>query len=457
MKRHDKPLSTFRRGEIPVSSGVPRFAASAGFIIATLILSWISWGLWQTSFVAAKDVPALDLVYTPPEVKRTPIGVIGNEGETVVMEAAKEVPRLELRWQQQAPTRYAHVTLEVSCENVVMGPNPWQAARIILLWFDGHGKMVEGHLPLWSGYGDETRRTKDVMVPLLREGTLPCLIVENRAASGIFKIHSVSIQPAELRPGFAWMLGGVLLSWVVLIGFAVRRWVVKESVALPRIALTAALWVGFAWVSSFPGPWIPWHPLGKPFEVKHLSGVEISKPKPEPVAPVPAPVVPAPAAAAPAAQAPPVVAEAPPVVATPSVAEAKPPAPKTDVAVTQAPPSVDPVPPERLGGGPVRWFLNHMPGLKRLMHLIAFAGLAAMMAFLTGSGRAAWPAFSLGILSEFFQWAFGFGFDRGDVLDLIFDAVAILAGLVMWKWMRRMFAKRRESEVVTLQSPASNT
>ena len=93
MKRRDKPVSTFRRGEIPVSSGVRRFAASAGFVIATLVLTWISWALWQSSFVAAKDIPALDLTYTPPEVKRTPIGVIGKEGDTVAMEAAaKEVP-----------------------------------------------------------------------------------------------------------------------------------------------------------------------------------------------------------------------------------------------------------------------------------------------------------------------------------------------------------------------------
>lgn len=447
MKRRDKPLSTFRPGEIPVSSGVRRFAASAGFLIATLILAAISWLLWQSSFVAAKEVPAVDLRYTPAGVTRTPTGVIGKEGETVVMEAAAEVPRIELRWVQHPPARYAHVSLEVSAQGVVMGRNSWESARIFLMWFDANGKLVEGHLPLWSGHGDQGRQTKDMMVPLSRDGTLPRVILENRGSAGVFKIHSFSMQPAELRPGLPWMLGLLLLAWLGLISFALRRWVVKEGAALPRIAIAAALWVGFAWVSSFPGPWIPWHPLGKPFAVKHLDGAQIIKPQPKPPTPSPAPANPSPAA------------EAPPTVeaAARPVARTLPPAPSPPAIAVEASGLAEQGPPERLGGGPVRWFLNHLPGLKRPIHLLAFAALTTVIALLTGSIRAGWPAFALGILSEFSQWAFGFGFDGGDLVDLAFDAVAVLAGLAMWRWLRRLFVKRREPEVAALQSPASNT
>ena len=442
MKGRDKPVSTFRRGEIPVSSGVRRFAASAGFILATLILAALSWALWQSSFVAAKGVPAMDLRYTPPEVRRTAAGVIGKEGDSAVLRAAGEVPRMELRWVQPPPARYAHVSLEVSVKGVVVGRYPWEDARIFLMWFDAHGKRADGHLPLWSGFGDQERQTKDVMVPLARDGTLPCVVLENRGTAGTFTIHAFSIQPAELRPGFAWMLGLLLLSWLGLTGCAVRRWVAKEGAGLPRIAIAAALWVGFAWVSSFPGPWIPWHPLGKPFPVKHLPGAEILKPRPQPV-----PAAPPPASS----PAPPPTADKAP----PPVVPAEPPAAAPAPAV-EASGSAEQGPPERLGGGPVRWFLNHLPGLKRPIHLLAFAGLTTLIALLTGSVRAGWPAFALGILSEFSQWAFGFGFDGGDVLDLLFDAAAVLAGLAMWQWARRSFLERREAETVAIQSPASN-
>ena len=445
MKRRDKLLSTFRGGEISVSSGVPRFAANCGFVFATLILAGISWALWQSSFVAAEGVPALDLGYTPREVVRTPTGVIEEKKDSVRMTAAREVPRIELRWAQAPPARYAHVVVDVSCQGVVMGKNPWESARIFLMWYDGKGKLVEGHLPLWSGYHDQPRQSRDMMVPLARDGTLPRIIIENRGRAGVFQIHSLSVQPAELRPGFAWMLAAVLLAWAGLIGFATRRWVAKAGTPVPRIALTAVLWVGFAWISSFPGPWIPWHPLGKPFSVAHLSGATVIKPAPKPVE--------APAATGPASTP---VPGSPPVATAPKDVPASPVAPAAPPVGVQASGSVDTGPPERLGGGPVRWFLNHLPELKRVVHLLAFAGLAALMAFLTGSWRAAWPAFALGVLSEFSQWAFGFGFDRGDVIDLVFDAIAVLAGLAVWRWTRRLFAKRREPEAVGIQSPASN-
>ncbi|WP_205760848.1 hypothetical protein [Luteolibacter luteus] len=475
IRGRDKPVSTFPGGEIPVSSGVRRFAASAGFTLATLILATLSWALWQSSFVAAKGVPAVDLHYTPREVSRTPVGVLREEGETAVLEAAKEVPRIELRWIKPPPARYAHVSLDVSAQGVVVGNHPWEDARIFLMWFDHQGKMAEGYLPLWSGSGDQGRQTKDVMLPLARDGTLPWLIIENRGSAGVFKVHSFSMQPAELRPGLGWMLALLLLSWLGLIGFALRRWVVKTPVALPRIAIAAALWVGFAWVSSFPGPWIPWHPLGKPFPVKHLDGSTIPVPAPKPVpppapepalppvaeAPAPAPV-PVPAEAPPAVATIPAPAEAPPTVAaTPEPAEAAAPPPASpstpETPVAEASGSTRQAKPARLGGGPVRWFLNHLPGLKRPIHLLAFAGLTTLIALLTGSSRAGWPAFALGILSEFSQWAYGFGSDGGDIIDLAFDGAAVLAGIAVWHWFSKLLAKwQREPEAPVLPSPASD-
>ena len=95
-----------------------------------------------------------------------------------------------------------------------------------------------------------------------------------------------------------------------------------------------------------------------------------------------------------------------------------------------------------MGGGPVRWVLNNLAAFKRPIHLIVFSLLSAALAMLTGSGRAIWPAWMLGALSEFSQWAFGFGFDPIDILDLMLDAVAVLAGVAIWQWVTRLRQKR---------------
>jgi hypothetical protein len=114
-------------------------------------------------------------------------------------------------------------------------------------------------------------------------------------------------------------------------------------------------------------------------------------------------------------------------------------------------------PPERLGGGLIRWFLNTLPDLKRPIHLIAFAGLTSLLCMLAGSARAAWVALALGGISEFCQWAFGFGFDWGDVVDLAFDTTAVLLGILLWRWVGARWKKLPLAAKFRVQSPASNT
>ena len=97
----------------------------------------------------------------------------------------------------------------------------------------------------------------------------------------------------------------------------------------------------------------------------------------------------------------------------------------------------------------MRWFFNHLSYLKRPLHLLAFAGLSGLLALLTRSRRALWPAIILGGVSELCQWSFGFGFDGSDVLDLVVDTIAAFIGLGLWRVALRLWARlplaRRQS------------
>jgi hypothetical protein len=409
--------------QFPLPSGVPRPAAISGYLLALFALCALTWALWQWRFIPVAGSPALTLEYTPEGVTRTPTGPVVMDGKTLTLSAGGEIPRVEYRWTETPPARYAHIAMEVSCRGIEVGKMPWDDGRVVLGWKDGAGMTVAGHLPLWSARGNHPLQFRDMVVPLGRNGTLPRISIENRGSAGEFTVQSFQVQPVEQRPGIPIAVGGILLGWLALSFFGMKQWVAEARVPGLRIALAAALWVGFAWVSCFPGPWIPFRPVGQHFPI--------------PAVPPPAETKPAPAPPVPTMSAP--VAEARPPIATP-VASA--PAPAVPVAT-----------PERLEGGLFRWFLNQLPYLKRPIHFVAFAVLTTLLALLTGNWRAIWPALTLAAFSEFCQWAFGFGFEWGDVLDLALDSAAVFAGILVWGRAVRLKGKAQASGPERVQAP----
>ena len=133
----------------------------------------------------------------------------------------------------------------------------------------------------------------------------------------------------------------------------------------------------------------------------------------------------------------------PPPVASAAV-DTSPPAPPAPVAV--APVATAPVvperPPETLSGSAMREVLANLTFVKPYLHFLAFCGIYLALVFLTKSQHSAWLAGIMGILSELCEWAYGFGFDRGDVMDLILDAASIFIGMLIWrgvvKWLPRV-------------------
>lgn len=403
---------------------MPRPAAAAcGYLLALLALCACTWALWQWRFIPAAESPALTLNHTPEGIARLSSGPVQRQGDALLLPAGGEIPQVEYSWTQAPATRHAHVALKVSCRGVEVGKMGWDDARVILIWLDSSGKMVQGHLPLWSGRGDRPNYYRDMVVPLARAGTLPKLILENRGSSGDFTIESIQVQAVNYRPGFLWMTVSLVAGWLGVIAWGLRRWVAEKPVGSLRVLAAGVVWAGFAWAYCLPGPWIPYPPMGTPYPIE-----AVAAPPPPPPAPAPKPASPAPLAQGnPAPVVPPAPTPAPPPIAA---AIAKPAIP------------AEPVSPERLDGGMARWLFNQLPYLKRPLHLLAFTGLSALLALLTGSRRAVWPAIILGGISEFCQWSFGFGFDGSDVLDLALDTVAAFAGLILWRASLSLWAKR---------------
>lgn len=446
----------------PFAPGVPRPAAICSFVFAALILSALTWTVWQYRFIAAPGVPAMDLTYLPPEVSKETVGVVEENGGSLRMTAAEEVPRILLKWTRPPAADYAHFSVSASLENLKRGGMPWEDGRVMLVWMDATGNPAKGHLPLWAGHGGRPYDPSDMIVPLERAGTFPCFIIENRAKSGSFVLTSMVVQPLQQRPWVPATAVLLICGWTGLIWSGLRAMCHAHPVKWPRYACAAALWVAAAWFSSLPGPFVPWRPV---FQAFPISPIPPPQAKAEPP-PTPAPVVvessapehqavPAPAPLPEAAVTPPaLIAEdaAPMADATPpeatapaAAAQEAAPSPFAQEPAPSAQPSEPPVkrPAERMRGGFTSWIFGTVPMLKRPIHVLGFTALTFLFCLLAGNARAAWVALALGGLTEFMQWAYGFGFDAGDVADLVFDTLAVIAGVIAWRWSGRIRARLR--------------
>jgi hypothetical protein len=423
---------------------VPRLAAICGYLFAFTLLSALTWLVWQYRYEPLQDQPALTLGHTPKEVMRVPFGKMESAGEAgaVLFKAAPDWPRIEFRWREQPRGKYAHIRFKATCEGVEAGRYSWDDACITLIWIDATGKMAPDFLSLWSAKGD-VQISRDMVVPLARHGTLPKIIITNRGRAGEFTLHSFSMQMVAYRPGIFAAIGLLVAAWLAWGAWGIRRWVVGTAANPLKLTAAAALWVAFGWFSSLPGPWIPWQSIGEPYPIEVVrSPAEAPKVIPTPTPPT----VPTPA---PKPTAPPANGNPPSNPAPSPLATAPAPVPDPAPAPPPTPPAPQPLPaaqegaPEGIGGGPIRWLLAHLPAVKKVAHLVGFALLTVLLGLLTGSRRAVWPALALAALSEFCQWAFGFGFGWDDVLDLVLDTGAVLGGIAVWHWFVRCLQKRK--------------
>jgi hypothetical protein len=402
-------------------SRVRRFLSACGYLFVVLVLGAVSRELWQHRFIPAAGQLPLVLGYIPPGVAEVVSGAVdlpAGRGGAMGLTAAEKPPQVMFQWFTEPSAPYAYIAVEAGCEGVVQGLNYWDDARVTVTWVDRTNKRLPDFLPVWSARNTHEVKFREVILPMTRKGGLPRVGVENLGYAGHMTLKSLTVQPVVERPWFRWAAAGLVLIWMGTLYAGLRRWVARE-IAAWRIVAAAAVCVIFTWYAAFPGPWMPLQPLQERFAITPLAPPEAPPAKPVPAAPGPE------------------IAETP----APTPAPVPPPPVAKPVEIPAFPAEVK-GPPEKLSGSTVRAFVTDLPFLKIYVHFFAFAGLAAALAFLTGTRRAAYVAGALGFLSEFCEWAFGFGVDWGDAQDLVMDATAVLAGMIFWKLASKWLVKR---------------
>ncbi|MDB6080650.1 MAG: hypothetical protein JWO82_4397 [Akkermansiaceae bacterium] len=394
-------------------------------------LSLTSRALWLHRFEAVPGVQPLVLNHHPEEVAELVRGAVElpkKSGEGLGLTAGAVPAQVVYQWQGLPSSEYVSIATEVGCEGLELGRQyDWQDGRIFVIWVDEKGGLLKDFLSIWSGRGDRKMRVHDVILPIRRQGGLPKLVIENLGSSGHMTVKFLTVQPVRERAGVRWAGAGVLVAWLGVLSWGGRRWIVRgRAISFWRVVAAAGLCIGFTWYAAFPGPWVPLRPLLGRFAV-----VPVAIPEP-PVAPAPSP---GPLAAGGGKEGSQEKAAEPGRPEAGAAVVAKAPEPPAFPAEAKGPPA-------KLAGGALRSFMYYLPGLKIWVHFLVFAGMAAVLAFLTGSRRAAYVAGALGFVSEFCEWGYGFGVDWGDAGDLAMDAAAVLVGLIFWKYASRWLARR---------------
>ena len=293
--------------------------------------------------------------------------------------------------------KFLHLRLKLRADALLPGKQIWEDGRLMIEWHrpDGEGMKIEA---IGSIRGDEMNEDNFV-VSAAKGGAVPVLRLENLGISGAFELHEFELsevrETAWWRYG-RWILAAAWLAW----GVALVRSIQKTS--LFRAMGAAAVFVTMGALAVVPGPWKVQRPFGDAFAIRE---------------------VPQSAAARTRVQSPTDVTV------------------QTDPTKLAAKPSTTPAfaaPQQALGKIPVQGGLllkakHYLEPLRPLLHALLIMMPTLAMVWLAGWRSALVLAVLLSIAIELAQIAFGYGFDRVDVADLLHDAFGIAAAMALAK------------------------
>lgn len=307
----------------------------------------------------------------------------------------------------------AHIRFGGEAKDIVPGVENWQDGRVMVIWRDAKGRILQAHYGLLGAQG--SGRFEREFLAVLNQPGQTSLFLQHAGKSGEFVIDRLEVSPVSLRGWVPWAIAGLLLAIAVWWAVLFRALTGKSGLIRPLGASCLAL--GAVWTIVLPGPWEPLRPLGGPFVIEHGTGTS----------------------GAPAT---------PPAVGAPA-----PPPPETGAgmpALANPGESVHLPVPAALGDG---WFWATYHWMKHkaraLMHMGAFAGLTLAFLGILGSHRGWIPVAILGIASEAMQTLFGFGFEWEDAGDLSVNTLGIAIGLLVALWWKRRRAGRKNARAVT--------
>lgn len=294
--------------------------------------------------------------------------------------------------------KFLHLRLRLRADALLPGKQIWEDGRLLIEWHrpGGDGLKIEA---IGSVRGDGAGKTDDFVVAAARGGAVPVLRLEHLGRSGAFELQELELR--EVRESVWWRYGRWILAaaWIAWASALVRS---IQKISLPRALGVAAVFVTMGALAVVPGPWKIQRPFGDAFVIKEIPQSTNARVQPQVQAEGTRQIDPAKPAAKPSTA---------PAFAGPEKALGKIP----------------------VQGGLLLKAKYYLAPLRPLLHALLIMMPTLAMAWLAGWRPALVLAVILSIAIELGQIAFGYGFDRVDVADLINDAVGIAAAMAMAK------------------------
>jgi hypothetical protein len=293
--------------------------------------------------------------------------------------------------------KFLHLRLKLRADALLPGKQVWEDGRLLIEWHrpGGEGMKIEA---IGSVRGDEIKEDNFV-VEAAKGGAVPILRLEHLGRSGAFELQEFELR--EVRETVWWRYGRWLLAaaWLAWACALVRS---IQKISLPRALGASAVFVTMGALAVVPGPWRIQRPFGDAFVIKEIPRSANARVQPQVQAEAARQIDPAKSATKPSTA---------PAFAGPQQALGK-------------------IPEQ---GGLLLKAKFYLAPLRPLLHALLIMMPTLAMAWLAGWRPALVLAVMLSIAIELGQIAFGYGFDRVDVLDLLNDAIGIAAAMAVAK------------------------
>lgn len=294
--------------------------------------------------------------------------------------------------------KFLHLRIRLRGDELMPGKQIWEDGRVMIEW---HQAGVDG----WKIDAiDSVRHNQrgvgnEFVVKATKGGAVPVMRLEHLGIRGAFELEMLELR--ELRETAWWLYGRWVLAiaWVAWACAVIRSW---PEVSMIRALAASMVFVTMGALVVVPGPWKIQRPLIFPFAIKE---------NPQGVGPR-------------------VVRSDANQSENLAVSSASQSTPKISITEPQQPLGKIPV-----QGGLLLKAKYFLAPLRPLLHALLIMAPALAMAWLAGWRPALLLAVILSIGIELAQIAFGYGFDRIDVLDLTYDAIGIGMAMLVFHFI----------------------
>ena len=285
---------------------------------------------------------------------------------------------------------FLHLRFRVSANQLGPGKENWEDGRCIIEWHDPSGGPKWENDPICSVRHDQEGVIVESVVRPDHQPSIPILRLENLGHVGDLEVSL--FQATAVQERWTWKIGKWILigAWLTWACALIRG---QSSLKIPRVLLAAGIWVLFGLYFVIPGPWSSYRSLGTNF-ILGTANHSFEKQKVN----------------RPPDRQPETQSQSDESTLTPSVGKL---AEKGDMALR------------------IKVYAQRA---RPILHVALLFGPAFLIACLVGHRPALMLSIILSIAIEAAQYAFGFGFDRMDVLDLACDAVGISLALLLHRY-----------------------